>query len=225
MKSLALTAILTLAIVPTTQAQSRRRGAQPAPENDVNLAKLAHVQAPQPDGALSCQCHQLVRVITGLRALGSVADEQAFARAYPREQKALVGKRSQLDGAVEGAERALGSARGKGYLEQETLCQGAANALNSYWKEWQPFLAQTELDRDYFDGVKVSNPAVPDHGDENPDHRGRHCKSGQWWEEDRALWAITGREGICEQEHYRIEQVLKGQKGERGYRCYEYKLK
>jgi len=228
MRKLAVTAAVVLTATSILQAQSRRRNPEPPAatgRNAVALKDLAGFESPSPDGALSCLCNELTRVVTGLSALTRAADQAAFASSFPAEQRTLQQERAALDEALEGAERELKNARGKSYLEQERLCGAAADRIGAHWGEWQPFLGANGVDSDYFDGKKVSNPDVPDDGDEAKDHRGRHCRPGQWWEEDRALWAINGREGICRQKHYRIEQVLKGEKGDLGYRCYEYKLK
>lgn len=228
MRKIAVTAALALVAVSTLDAQSRRRNAEPPAAGGAraaSLTELAGFEAPSPDATLSCLCNELERVVTGLRALTRASRQPAFATAFPAESRRLQGTRDALQTAIEGAERELEQARGKGYLEQEKRCGAAADAIGDRWREWQPFLGENGVDSDYYRGVKASNPEVPDSGDEEKDHRGRHCRPGQWWEEDRALWAISGREGICEQRHYRIEQVLKGEKGDLGYRCYEYELK
>jgi hypothetical protein len=81
------------------------------------------------------------------------------------------------------------------------------------------------MDSDFYTGVKAKNPDIPNEGDENKNDEGRYCNSGQWWTEDRAWFAINGREGICKQDQYRISQLLNAAEGERGHRCFEYKLK
>jgi hypothetical protein len=229
MRKIAVATALAALTVSTLEGQSRRRDRE-RPEasaggNAASVAQLAGFEAPAPDGALSCLCNELTRVVTGLRALTRAADQAAFASAFSSEHRTLQQQRTAVDAALETAERELRNARGKGYLEQEKLCGSANDRIGSHWRDWQPFLGANGVDGDYFDGKKVGNPDVPDHGDEAADQRGRHCRPGQWWEEDRALWAINGREGICRQQHYRIEQVLKGEKGDVGHRCYEYKLK
>ena len=66
---------------------------------------------------------------------------------------------------------------------------------------------------------------VPNEGDLESNPRGRVCGKGQYWDEDRAWWAINGREGICEQQKYKVIQRLAGQQGTPGHRCFRYELK
>jgi len=221
MKKLILLSIVSLAAVPPLAAQARARVPR-ATGFQANLASAAGYQTPKPDGSLSCSCNVLLRMTTGLQAI--VKASQAGALPAPQAQQAAA-QVSQLSSQLSQADSHLKEARGKGWAQQEDLCGRGAGVLGGAWQSWQPFLAQNGMDSDFYTGVKAKNPDIPNEGDENKNDKGRFCNSGQWWTEDRALFAINGREGVCKQDQYRISQLLNAAEGERGHRCFEYKLK
>lgn len=223
MKKLLLTlSALTLA-APGIHAQARARTT--ATTGGTTLSQEISYQTPRPDAALSCQCNELQRRLSGLGALGAIGNVGSFARRFPAESQRLRASQTALD-AVLGESRAqLDEAKGKSWADQERLCSTGVGQTNAVWGEWQSFLAQQGIDSEYYRGVKADHPTIPSEGDLADNGNGRVCKRGQWWEEDRALWAISSREGICAQERYQIKQLLRGSKGDPGHRCFEYELK
>lgn len=223
MKKLIVFGVVALTAAPLLAGQVRRRGAaaQGAAAR-ANVAQAAGYTTPKPDGSLSCSCNVLLRMTTGLQAV--VKASEANALPAPQAQQAQ-SQRAQLSSQISQAESHLKEARGKGWEQQEDLCGRGAGVLGTAWQNWQPFLAQNGMDSDFYTGVKAKNPDIPNEGDETKNDRGRFCNSGQWWTEDRAWFAINGREGVCTQDRYRISQLLNAAEGERGHRCFEYKLK
>jgi hypothetical protein len=227
MKELIFCSVVVLAAVPPLAGQARERArerarVQPVQAATDDLAKAAGYTTPKPDGSLSCSCNVLLRMTTGLQAVVRASDTGVLPAAQAQQAKA---QRAELASQISGAESHLKEARGKGYMQQEDLCGRGAGLLGTAWQSWQPFLAQSGMDSDFYTDVKAKNPDIPNEGDEARNDGGRHCRSGQWWTEDRAWFAINGREGVCKQEQYRISQLLNGAQGDRGYRCFEYKLK
>jgi len=219
---LILAAFSTAVSVFAGQARGRAR---PATAENVDLAKQIQYKQPKPDGTLSCNCHDVQRRLAGMQALFDVAKLDSFPRAFAEEAAELKGSRAELESQVGSAADLLDHARGKSYSDQERICGEAVGKLAAGWVTWQPFLGQHKLDSEYYRGVKARNPAVPDEGDLEANPRGRICGKGQYWDEDRAWWAINGREGICEQQKFKVVQRLAGQQGDPGHRCFRYELK
>jgi Zn/Cd-binding protein ZinT len=224
MNKMTLCAAVVLTAAPLLAGQARERVRVPgrAQAASANVAQDAGYTAPKPDGSLSCSCNVLLRMTTGLQAVVKAADAGALPAAQAQQAQA---QRAALTSQLSQAESHLKEARGKGYMQQEDLCGRGAGALSASWQSWQPILAQHAMDSDFYTGVKAKSPDIPNEGDENANDQGRHCNSGQWWTEDRAWFAINGREGVCKQDQYRISQLLNAAAGERGHRCFEYKLK
>jgi hypothetical protein len=221
----AILILFVVGVAVSALAGQARRRAQPVAAESVDLAKEIRYKQPKPDGTLSCTCHELQRRLAGMQALFEVGALDSFATSFAKEAGELKGSKAELESQVRSAARLLDNARGKSYADQERMCGEAVGKLGAGWTRWQPFLGQNKLDSDYYQGVKAANPAVPNDGDLEPNSRGRLCDKGQYWEEDRAWWAINGREGICEQQRYKVIQRLAGQQGDRGHRCFEYQLK
>ncbi len=221
--------VILLTSVSMAAGQARRktpRQAKQPKQPVVNLRTEIGYKAPKADVLRSCSCNELERRIGGLRTLLKVSGRGSFAAGYPQEAQALTGARSGLDSAVGSASRVLDDAAGKGYLEQERICGEGITALNRPWSTWQPFLAENDLDSDYYRNVKMAHPTISADGDLEPQPgKGRVCRKGQWWTQDRALWAISSREGICAQESYKVHEVRAPKKGQPGHRCFDYRLK
>jgi len=221
----ALWSIVGMALAASVATGQTARKPAPSARAQVSLAAEVAYQTPRADGARSCTCNELTRRLAGLRALVALASREVFARAYPTQARDLSRLRSELEIGIESAANSLEGSQGKAYADQERTCGQAVDALNRPWSQWQPFLAENGLDSDHYRGVKARNPAVPEEGDLDPDRTGRSCKQGQYWTEDRALWAINGREGVCAQERFEVRQVLAVEKGKPGHRCFEYELR
>jgi hypothetical protein len=224
-----LIGILALGLgVAGLEAQARRRvlkqpGAQS--QTKVDLKAAINYKTPRPDGKRSCNCNELERRLIGLRTLLKVAATDAFSQGFPSESQELSSGRAAIQSQVDGGSTVLDGASGKSYADQERLCGEGLGKLQAGWSRWQPFLGQNGLDSDYYRHAKASNPGVPDEGDLSAGPKGRVCDRGQWWTEDRALWAINGREGICKQQSYEVKQILAGKPGDSGHRCFKYELR
>jgi hypothetical protein len=191
----------------------------------VDLKAAVGYTTPRPDGTRSCTCNELERRLHGLRTLLKLGGIDAFNQGFPNESRELSQGRTAVQSSLETGATTLDGASGKSYADQERLCGEGLAKVEGVWSRWQAFLGQNQLDSDYYRGVKAQNPGVPTEGDLSANPKGKVCDRGQWWEEDRALWAINGREGICKQESYRIQQLLSGQPGDPGHRCFKYELK
>jgi hypothetical protein len=157
--------------------------------------------------------------------MAEVGKVGSFAQRFPTESQKLTSSQGAVNGALGAGRAHLEEAKGKSWANQERLCNEGIGKTNAAWGEWQAFLSQQGIDSEYYRGAKVDHPTIPTEGDLSDNGSGRVCMRGQWWEEDRALWAINAREGICQQDRYTIKQVLRGAKGDPGYRCFEYALK
>ena len=224
MKKAIASLIVVAAAVAVSAGQARQR-ARPAAEGKADLASQISYQQPKPDGMKSCACNELERRLTGLRALVALRGSDTFSKRFS-EKSAKLGKvEAEMKAGIGAGKSSLNRAEQKPYPEQEDICGQGAGKLESAWAEWQPFLADNGLDRDYFTGVKASNRGIPDEGDLQPNPQGRVCEKGQFWTADRAMWAINGREGICTQHQFKLHEILAGEKGSPGHRCFDYKFK
>jgi hypothetical protein len=196
-----------------------------APAAQVDLKAAVGYTTPRPDGRRSCTCNELERRLHGLRVLLKLGGVEAFAQGFPTESQQLSQARATVQSQLDAGSTVLDGASGKSYAQQEHLCGEGLAKVEGAWSQWQPFLGQHQLDSDYYRGVRAANPGVPEEGDLTANASGRVCTKGSWWNEDRALWAINGREGICKQESYRAKEILRGQKGDPGHRCFGYELK
>ena len=224
MRNLLLSLVVVSMAAPAAAGQAQRRG-RAATRGTVDLAKEIGYEQPKPDGTLSCACHELQRRVAGMRALFEAAKLDSFAESFATEAGALSSAKAELESQVGAAATLLNNAGGKSYADQERICGDGVGKVNAAWAKWQPFLDRNKLDSEYYRGVKAQNPAVPNEGDQEPGPKGRVCDKGQYWDEDRAWWAINGREGICSQESYRVKQLLAGKPGDPGHRCFVYELK
>ncbi len=221
----AISSLIVVAAAVSVSAGQARQRSRPAAEGKLDLASQISYKQPKPDGMKSCACNELERRLTGLRTLVALRGNDAFARRFS-EQSARLGRvEADLKAGIEASTGFLGRAEQKPYPEQEDSCGQGAGKVEAIWAAWQPFLADNGLDSDYYTGVKASHRGIPDEGDLQPNPQGRVCEKGQFWTADRALWAINGREGICTQHKFKLHEILSGEKGSPGHRCFDYKFK